>query len=144
MAAGPPWWLMRPLLAPRKQKPIVPAGENLWNDEVYGYDGNDTIFVTSGNTWIQAGDGDDTVFGGADEDRISGGDGDDNLLGNAGNDVLRSGAGHDDLQGGDDDDLYIIDGIGHKTILDTSGADELQLRRTWWRRLLVGRSIWKH
>ena len=31
------------------------------------------------------------------------------------------------MQGGDDDDLYIIDGIGHKTILDTSGADELQL-----------------
>ena len=84
--------------------------------------------MTSGNTWIQAGDGNDTVIGGSDEDRISGGDGDDNLLGNAGNDVLRSGAGHDNLQGGDDDDLYIIDGIGHKTILDTSGADELQLK----------------
>ena len=86
----------------------MPAGENLWNDEVYGYDGDDTIFVTNGNTWIQAGDGNDTVFGGADEDRISGG------------------AGSDELYGGDGDDVYRFDGsIGFNTISDTSGHDTI-------------------
>ena len=57
----------------------IPGGDNVWNDEAYGYDGNDVITAVSGNTWIQGGAGDDIIFGGADEDRISGGAGSDQL-----------------------------------------------------------------
>ena len=64
MTAGRPWWLMSHIGTADGEVLQVSAGENLWNDEVYGYDGDDTIFVTSGNTWIQAGDGNDTVIGG--------------------------------------------------------------------------------
>ena len=86
----------------------IPGGDNVWNDEAYGYDGNDTIMAVSGNTWIQGGAGDDIIFGGADEDRISGG------------------AGSDQLYGGDGDDVYRFDGsVGFDTISDTSGNDTI-------------------
>ena len=40
----------------------IPGGDNVWNDEAYGYDGNDTIMAVSGNTWIQGGAGDDIIL----------------------------------------------------------------------------------
>ena len=69
---------------------LVPAGDNIIHDEIYGYGGDDTIDNSvGGKSWIEAGDGDDVITGGASEDHIRGQDGDDTLSGNDGNDNWR-------------------------------------------------------
>ena len=53
-------------------------------NQLYGYDGDDTI---------EARGGDDTLLGGAGDDRLTGGDGDDEIWGEAGDDTIDGGGG---------------------------------------------------
>ena len=64
---------------------VIPGGDNVWNDEAYGFDGNDTIMAVS-EYLDPGGAGDDIISGGVDEDRISGGAGSDQLIGGDGDD----------------------------------------------------------
>ena len=95
---------------------ISAAGDNIIHDEIYGYDGDDTIDNSvGGKSWIEAGDGDDVITGGASEDRIRGQDGDDTLSGKDGNDTLFGGAGNDSLDSGAGDDV-LNGGSGNDTL----------------------------
>ena len=95
---------------------IAAAGDNIIHDEIYGYDGDDTIDNSvGGKSWIEAGDGDDVITGGASEDRIRGQDGDDTLSGKDGNDTLFGGAGNDSLDSGAGDDV-LNGGSGNDTL----------------------------
>ncbi|MFM6009077.1 MAG: calcium-binding protein [Dolichospermum sp.] len=75
----------------------------------YGYGGNDTIWGSTNNDWIDGGSGNDalygwsgndTLWGGDDSDYLDGGTGNDNLYGESGNDTLLGGSGNDYLSGG--------------------------------------------
>lgn len=69
-------------------------------DDVFRtYGGNDKIFGRGGNDIVYAGPGNDRVFGGRGHDVLIGGRGRDSLWGGAGRDELRGGAGHDALAG---------------------------------------------
>ncbi|MDA9953560.1 hypothetical protein N9D61_04400 [Planktomarina sp.] len=95
---------------------IAAAGDNIIHDEIYGYDGDDTIDNSVGNkSWIEAGTGDDVITGGAFEDQIRGQSGDDKLSGKDGNDTLFGGAGNDSLDGGAGYDV-LNGGAGNDTL----------------------------
>ena len=116
--------------------------------EGYGADGDDTITVLGGSSWVSGDAGNDTLNGGEGNDTLKGdytsGDagndilygnaGDDTLEGNAGNDTLnggvgndtlKGGAGNDTLDGGAGDDTYQFAHQGIDTIIDISGSDTL-------------------
>ena len=72
---------------------------SLFNDKLYGNDGNNYIDGVAGSNYIFGAGGNDTLIGGSGSDTILGGDGDDLLQGNYGNngaiDILNGGAGID-------------------------------------------------
>ncbi len=86
-----------------------------FDDNYYGYGGNDTIRGLSGDDRLFGGDGNDTLDGGAGNDRLDGGADIDSLTGGDGADQLWGRAGVDSLQGDDGDDT--LDG--------GAGADQL-------------------
>ena len=104
--------------------------------EGYGADGDDTITVLGGSSWVSGDAGNDTLNGGEGNDELKGdytsGDagndilygnaGNDTLEGNAGNDTLDGGAGNDTLNGGDGDDT-VNGGEGNDTLYASLGAD---------------------
>ncbi|MDO8252735.1 MAG: VCBS domain-containing protein, partial [Rhodoferax sp.] len=90
--------------------------------------GDDTVDLGAGDDWVDAGQGNDTVLAGDGNDWLSGDAGDDQLQGDAGNDFLSGGTGTDLLQGGDGDDSYGFGrGDGQDTVIDTAGANSVQL-----------------
>ena len=94
------------------------------NDEIYGYDGDDSITAGDGADLVYGGLGNDTVFGGDGNDSLFGGDGDDSLTGGAGHDSLEGGAGNDTLISGDDEST-LIGGLGNDQLIGGSGFDIL-------------------
>jgi Ca2+-binding RTX toxin-like protein len=85
----------------------------LWNGELDGLGGDDTLIGSAkgdvlnggdGNDLVQAGEGADSLTGGAGNDTLDGGFGNDTLDGGAGNDSLLGGDGIDSLAGGDGND----------------------------------------
>ncbi|MDC1183025.1 hypothetical protein N8144_06955, partial [Planktomarina temperata] len=107
--------------------------------EGYGADGDDTITVLGGSSWVSGDGGNDTLIGGEGNDTLKGdytsGDagndilygngGNDTLSGNAGDDTLDGGAGINILNGGKGDDTYQFAHKGIDTITDISGSDTL-------------------
>lgn len=89
------------------------AVNGLTNDEIWGYDGNDTV---------SAGDGNDIVYGG---------NGNDSLTGGNGNDFLDGGAGDDTLVGGIGDDTFVYSGGTDKVSDSSSGAEVLKIANGW-------------
>jgi Ca2+-binding RTX toxin-like protein len=97
-----------------------------------GEDGNDTIYLSQGDTAAsigadvaQGGNGDDVIIGTPIADTINGGDGNDTIDAGGGNDCIVGGAGDDQLNGGDGSDR-IEGGIGADAIYaDRSDADTL-------------------
>jgi Ca2+-binding RTX toxin-like protein len=69
------------------------------------------------------------IFGGKGDDTIEGGLRGDHLYGGTGNDTLAGNGGNDYLEGGRGNDTYVLQrtGGGIDTILDHSGADQLQI-----------------
>ncbi len=86
-----------------------------FDDNYYGYGGNDTIRGLGGDDRLFGGDGNDTLDGGAGNDRLDGGADIDSLTGGEGADQLWGRVGVDFLQGGEGDDT--LDG--------GAGADQL-------------------
>ena len=101
------------------------------NDTLYGDEGNDTINGGSGNDFHYGGAGDDLIIAGTGDDFYNGGSGDDTIDfryygGNAEFDltagtVLMAGLWLDEIEEFEN----LIAGVGHDTILGTSGANDL-------------------
>ena len=79
--------------------------DNIWtgsvfDDKLYGYEGNDTIYGRDGNDYIVGGEGNDAMFGDNGEDTLFGESGDDIIYGGDGNDTLWGREGNDIIHGG--------------------------------------------
>ncbi len=80
------------------------------NAELYGDEGDNTIFGGSGSDYIYGGDGNDT---------LKPGDGDDYIYGEAGNDILTlTGSGTQIFNGGEGIDTFKLDGFMFEGMLD--------------------------
>jgi Ca2+-binding RTX toxin-like protein len=128
---------------------------NSGNNDLYGYEGDDTLNGDAGNDYLSGGDGNDTVSGDAGDDNLRGGLGNDSLNGGDGSDRLRGcnsssnpGQGEiDTLTGGVGNDTFVLgnsssvfydDGIGgfgaggesdYALITDfTDGQDVIELK----------------
>ena len=84
-------------------------------NEVYGLDGEDTLYGAQLGDQLYGGDDKDTLYGLAGDDQLYGGEGIDTLEGGDGNDTLIGGVGDDILKGGD----------GNDQLYGDEGADEL-------------------
>jgi Ca2+-binding RTX toxin-like protein len=124
---------------------ILEGGDGI--DFISAGTGADTLYGGAGNDTLLGGNGADVLFGGAGNDTLGGGNGDDRLIGGAGDDYLSGLANNDtyvfswngdDTTGysasGYDDDLFdnndgTIDsqGLGHDTIVESSGTDSIDL-----------------
>ncbi|MEM1130028.1 MAG: calcium-binding protein [Pseudomonadota bacterium] len=114
------------------------------DDEIYSYDGDDTLVGGKGDDRIYGRDGDDTLLGGAGDDnlngnrgndslvggdggdRLYGGKGDDTLKGRGGGDSFRPSSGHDVVYGGKGDD-YFYGGEGRDEFHGEGGADHFEI-----------------
>ncbi|MFT4556959.1 MAG: hypothetical protein ACI92S_002315, partial [Planctomycetaceae bacterium] len=98
------------------------TGTTDFNDSIIAGDGNDTITVGIGATFVDGGDGHDTITAADGDDTIEGGDGHDLIMAGAGNDSVRAGDGHDTVSGEDGDDT-IDAGDGDDLINGNAGLD---------------------
>lgn len=87
------------------------------DDELVGYDGDDTINANCGNDTVYGGKGNDTIHGDAGDDYIDGGWAHDTLYGDAGNDTLVGNWGADTLYGGDGNDILYAPSFQAASIL---------------------------
>ncbi len=119
-------------------------GDTFEGHEIYGLEGNDTLFGGWGDDTLYGGDGDDilvgsssssnstggedilygeagndTLHGSGQRDILDGGEGADLLLGNSGNDIIHLDGGGDQAIGGAGSETY----IAHRLSSGTSGAD---------------------
>jgi len=94
------------------------------NDTLDGGKGNDHLYGAGGNDVLNGGNGNDGLFGGAGDDRLQGGDGNDVLVGGEGNDVLDGGKADDRLSGGEGNDV-LNGGIGNDVLVGGGGDDVL-------------------
>lgn len=81
----------------------VNASASTRNQELWGFDGDDTLI---------GGSGADTLYGGAGNDVLAGGAGADFLSGDDGNDTLAGGAEDDKLTGGTGADTFVLNVSG--------------------------------
>jgi Ca2+-binding RTX toxin-like protein len=95
------------------------------NNEVYGFDGNDSITSGTGNDFIDGGKGNDTISSGAGNDEVYGDDGNDIIDLGAGDDFAEGGAGNDTINGGTGNDI-ILGGTGNDTLDGGSGNDYIE------------------
>lgn len=117
---------------PETIKPLVLSGTNGSNtlrgtaqyNFLSGGDGNDTLFLKTGQGWIWGGFGQDYIKGGSLGDYLFGGYGNDKILGRGGDDVIRGGDGKDDLRGEQGADS-ILGGTGNDSVKGGSGDDDL-------------------
>ena len=108
--------------------------------DIYGYDGNDNILVSSYNQYasyhdnVKAGNGDDVVTISGGQAGIALGGGDDTFYGDGGVSYVSGGSGNDSfyigdgihsLYGGEGDDAYYIDSDAIFDVYDTSGLNTL-------------------
>lgn len=102
---------------------VISGGKG--KDTLAGNTGNDSLYGEAGNDSLLGGDNDDLVSGGADHDRVSGGSGDDTLYGGRGNDTLLGDGGQDDFvfATGDGNDRIIGFQDGQDRIVITKGAE---------------------
>ena len=121
------------LWLPEDVKPLVLSGTSGSNtlrgtaqyNFLAGLDGNDTLFLKTGQGWIWGGNGKDYIKGGSLGDYLFGGYGDDKILGRGGDDVIRGGDGKDELRGEQGADT-ILGGTGNDSLKGGSGNDDLQ------------------
>jgi Ca2+-binding RTX toxin-like protein len=88
------------------------------DDLIYGYDGNDWIDGGKGDDQIYGGRGNDVIFGREDNDFLAGGEDDDQLWGGSGDDTIRSGQGSNQISGGPGIDLLDYDDVTAPLRLD--------------------------
>ena len=91
------------------------------DNEVTGFNSDDTIHALDGHDSVLGYGGDDRILGGQGDDTLIGGQGDDTLLGNEGNDILIGGEGNDILIGGPGDNV-LRGNAGHDQFVITPYA----------------------
>ncbi len=80
---------------------ILP-GDNVNDDLIYGFDGDDSITAGSGQDEVYGGGDNDTIDAGASNDTVDGGTGDDSITGGDGQDSILGGDGNDTIRGDSD------------------------------------------
>jgi hypothetical protein len=103
---------------------VPPPGNPLQPVEIWGLDGNDTLWGGLGADILRGGDGQDHLFGRGGHDLLLGGDGQDTLVGGQDGDTLDGGHGQDLLLGGAGADL-LLGGAGQDELRGGAGADVL-------------------
>jgi Ca2+-binding RTX toxin-like protein len=93
------------------------------NDNLTGFETDDTIDGLSGDDIISGAEGNDHLSGSDGNDTLTGGIGDDTLLGGSGNDSLQGVNGNDILDGGDGTDM-LFGGDGDDTLRGGTGAND--------------------
>jgi hypothetical protein len=96
-----------------------------YNDYIDGGSGQDLIYGNGGNDLIYGGGDVDTIYGGSGNDTVFAGAGGDYLYGEDGNDKLYGGAYSDELYGGNGNDTLVGDGATDK--LYGGGGDDILL-----------------
>jgi Ca2+-binding RTX toxin-like protein len=115
------------------------------DDVVYGTEHNDWINGQGDDDHIYANDGDDDLYGGGGEDDLFGLRGHDHMYGEADNDTLEGGGGNDHMDGGSGDDTlygdnfvygrpqggnpgndYLFGSTGNDTLFGQDGTDTLR------------------
>ncbi len=71
----------------------------LYNDTLYGFDGDDRIYGGKGNDSIEGGKGHDTIYGGTENDWIYSYEDNDVIYGEQGKDTISGGVGNDTIYG---------------------------------------------
>ncbi|SDY89523.1 Ca2+-binding protein, RTX toxin-related [Collimonas sp. OK242] len=85
------------------------------NDTIFAGAGNDVIFLSNGDNYVDTGTSNDTIFGG---------DGSNAIFGGSGNVLAIGGGGNDYIYGGSGKDMLIGHG-GNNTIFGGSGSDTI-------------------
>ncbi|MEX0282082.1 MAG: calcium-binding protein [Arenibacterium sp.] len=92
---------------------------SVFDDELYGTNGDDVIRALSGSDGLYGLGGQDKLYGNAGGDSLHGGRGKDFLIGGRGDDSLAGDAGRDKLKGGRGEDTFVFEkGDGRDVILD--------------------------
>jgi len=100
-------------------------------DQIWAYEGKDTVVGAAGDDYINGGldednllgdSGNDLIRGGNDSDIIFGGSGDDEIYGDRGSDYIDGGSGNDFIDGGPDYDT-LVGGTGDDTLLGGPAHD---------------------
>jgi hypothetical protein len=97
--------------------------DNIWtgsvfDDKLFGYEGNDTIYGGNGNDYIVGDEGNDNLFGDS---------GDDNLFGESGNDIIYGGDGNDTIWGREGSDI-IYGGLGIDTSAHSNNSNDISTK----------------
>ena len=120
-----PWWAWWGVWNSSYDNQLYGYAGNDWleggyqSDRIEGGDGNDTIKGWQGNDTLYAGSGDDWIDAWTDNDYIDGG---------SGNDTIYAGSGYDTVYGGDNNDY--IDGQEESDILSGDAGDDTI--KGWW------------
>lgn len=103
--------------------------DTVYNDTIYGNNGDDTITCGDGNDVIYGGSGHDTINAGNGEDTIIGGKGDDALNGNAGADtyIYNVGDGLDTIWASNVDTLVFGEGISQNDLTFRQEGNNLRI-----------------
>jgi Ca2+-binding RTX toxin-like protein len=112
------------VLAGSNGNDFVDASAAVYNNTIYGNDGDDTFLGGSVNDYLYGGSGLDLLVGGAGNDYLFGNEGNDSLDGNDGSDFIYGDTGEDSLNGGiGDDNLFGED--GNDLLIGDDGNDYL-------------------
>jgi Ca2+-binding RTX toxin-like protein len=112
------------VLAGSNGNDFVDASAAIYNNTIYGNDGDDTFLGGSVNDYLYGGSGLDLLVGGAGNDYLFGNEGNDSLDGNDGGDFIYGDKGEDSLNGGiGDDNLFGED--GNDLLIGDDGNDNL-------------------
>ena len=103
--------------------------DTVYNDTIYGNNGDDTITCGDGNDVIYGGSGHDAINAGNGEDTIIGGKGDDALNGNAGADtyIYNVGDGLDTIWASNVDTLVFGEGISQNDLTFRQEGNNLRI-----------------
>ena len=98
---------------------------SMYNDTIFGDEGDNVITLHDGDDRLWGGDGNDELFGGKGNDILEGDGGDDRLWGGDGNDVLTGSMGNDELNAGSGNDTLTFTGPGPTDYDGGEGQDVL-------------------
>ncbi|WP_183142275.1 calcium-binding protein [Pseudomonas cichorii] len=98
-------------------------GDDVLDDVINGFGGNDKLYGLGGNDTLLGGAGDDELNGDAGNDILLAGAGNDVVYGGYGADTLNGGAGNDRLYGDRGNDLYQFERGGGQDVIDDFDPD---------------------